>query len=83
MTLKEYAYAAIDIVIDLAAEQGIKYRRGDFRIEGIDKAKGFGLNNVYFIGGINEPSGVSVNLWYDFCKNRKETESRKKRLLQL
>lgn len=29
MTPKEYAYAAIDIVIDLAAEQGIKYRRGD------------------------------------------------------
>lgn len=77
MTLKEYAYAAIDIVIDLAAEQGIKYRRGDFRIEGIDKAKGFGLNNVYFIGGINEPSGVSVNLWYDFARTGKKLKAAK------
>lgn len=77
MTLKEYAYAAIDIVIDLAAEQGIKYRRGDFRIEGIDKTKGFGLNNVYFIGGINEPSGVTVNLRYDFARTGKKLKAAK------
>lgn len=30
MTDIEYAWAAVDIVIDLAAEQGLKYRRGDF-----------------------------------------------------
>ena len=32
MTPKEYAWAAVDIVIDLAAENGIKYRRGDFEL---------------------------------------------------
>ena len=34
MTPKESAWAAVDIVIDLAAESGIKYRRGDFYVMG-------------------------------------------------
>lgn len=75
MTPKEYAYAAIDIVIDLAAEQGIKYRRGDFKIEGIDKAKNYGLNSVSFIGGINKPTGISVRLWYDFARTGKKLKA--------
>lgn len=75
MTPKEYAYAAIDIVIDLAAEQGIKYRRGDFKIEGIDKAKNYGLNSVSFIGGINKPTGISVWLWYDFARTGKKLKA--------
>ena len=56
MTPREYALAAIDMVIDLAAEQKLKYRRGDFRIVGEPHKKGID-NLVDYIGGENDPKG--------------------------
>jgi len=66
MTHREYANAAIDIVIDLAAEQGLKYRRGDFRIEGVavNNSAFLSLNTVSFVGGKKEPTGISVTLLF-------------------
>lgn len=75
MTLKEYAYAAIDIVIDLAAEQGIKYRRGDFKIEGFDNDKRWNMNHVLFINGMDNPSGISVILYFDYERTGKKLKA--------
>lgn len=65
MTPREYALAAIDMVIDLAAEQKLKYRRGDFRVAGEPCKKGID-NLVDYIGGKNDPKGITVILSYDF-----------------
>lgn len=74
MTPKEYAWAAVDIVIDLAAEQGLKYRRGDFSEVGkFDTEK----NRVIFIGGDNNPSGVCVALYFRHERTGKKLKAAK------
>lgn len=75
MTEKDYALAAINLVIDLAAEQGIKYRRGDFYILGIDKQKDVLLNSVRFVGGLKNPTGISVALLFEFERTGKKLKS--------
>lgn len=78
MTPNEYASAAIDIVIDLAAEQGLKYRRGDFRIVGLGQhTRGNCDNLVSFMGGSKEPTGISVNLLFEHERVGKKLKARK------
>ena len=79
MTPRQYAWAAVDIVIDLAAENGIKYRRGDFYIVGkdLDWSDASGKNFVHFIGGEENATGITVSLFYDFERNGKKLKSRK------
>jgi hypothetical protein len=73
MEKKEYINLAVDMVVDFAAEQGMKYRRGDF--EEMNVPAGFGRgskNHIGFIGGKNAPTGIFVVLSYDFerCGSR-------------
>lgn len=84
MTPKEYTNTAIDTVIDLAAEQGIKYRRGDFGVPELDE--GFlkqdnddykELNLVGFIGNVHDFSGVTVSLSYSFARTGKKLKANK------
>lgn len=80
MTPKQYAWSAVDIVIDLARENGIKYRRGDFEFieESVDivteSEKGLvrGRNLV-------APSllGIVVALQYDFQRTKRKLKERK------
>lgn len=81
MTPKEYAWAAVDIVIDIAAENGIKYRRGDFYVMGVEKVLNWseaqGKNLVNFIGGANEATGITVVLRYNFERTGKKLKARK------
>lgn len=74
MTPKEYAWAAVDIVIELAAECGLKYRRGDFYVMGreVNWKDASGKNFVNFVGDKDNPSGISVVLRYDFERNGKK-----------
>lgn len=82
MTPKEYANTAIDTVIDLASEQGIKYRRGDFGIPELDESF-LGpsyddykeLNLVGFIGDVHDCSGVTVTLSYAFARTGKKLKA--------
>ena len=64
--VREYVNRAIDIVIDVAAEQGIKYRRGDFVVLELDENNYSGINTVRLIGGAGSLSGITVSLVYDF-----------------
>lgn len=77
MTPKEYAWAAVDIVIDLAAESGIKYRRGDFYVMGskINWADAQGKNSVHYIGGEQKCTGITVALRFDFQRTGKKLKS--------
>lgn len=75
MTSREYAHAAIDIVIDIAAEQGLKYRRGDFCIVGLGDTYRVGLNIVNFIGGAENPTGISVALFFNFERTSKRLKA--------
>lgn len=74
MTPKEYAWAAVDLVIDLAAENGIKYRRGDFQIIGEAEYRN-NLNHVNYIGDKNKPTGITVILSFDFVRAAKKLKS--------
>lgn len=65
MTVKEYALAAIDMVITIALEQNIKYRRGDFCIQGEERKMG-DFNNVMYIGSSKNPTGITITLNYNF-----------------
>lgn len=75
MTNKEYAFIAIDAVIEFALEQGLKYRRGDFKISGIDIFQAFNENQVRFINGDENPTGVSIFLNYKFERTAKKLKS--------
>lgn len=77
MTPKEYAWAAVDIVIDLAKENGIKYRRGDFYVLGRERnwAEAQGKNLVNYIGGEENPSGITVRLCFDFPRTGKSLKA--------
>lgn len=82
MTPKEYANTAIDTVIDLASEQGIKYRRGDFGVPELDESF-LGpdyddykeLNLVGFIGDVQNCSGITVTLSYTFARTGKKLKA--------
>lgn len=55
-------WAAVDLVVDMAAKSGIKYRRGDFYIvDETQGATGVGRNLVSY-----SDSGVTVVLRFDF-----------------
>ena len=79
MTPKEYAWAAVDIVVDLAAENGLKYRRGDFCVvgKGVNWGDARGRNPVSFIGGEDAPTGITVFLRFDFDRTGKRLKSLK------
>ena len=85
MTEREYAWSAVDIVIDLAKESGIKYRRGDFElIEGLvdiitETEKGLvrGRNLV-----AHSLLGIVVALQYDFQRTRKKLKESKNKFGQ-
>lgn len=81
MEKKEYVNLAIDMVVDFAAEQGMKYRRGDF--EETKLAAGFGngkKNHVGFFGG-SDPTGVFVVLSFDFERCGAKVKSVRNRFL--
>jgi len=87
MTLKEYVWAAVDLVIDLAAENGIKYRRGDFEeckndyeIQAVSSEPLFGhagdrKNRIGYIGGKAKATGIIVNLYFDFPRTEKKLKA--------
>lgn len=77
MTPREYAWAAVDIVIDLAKENGIKYRRGDFYVMGktVQWAEAEGKNPVNFIGGEGDCTGITVTLRFDHQRTGKKLKS--------
>lgn len=79
--VREYVNRAIDIVIDVAAEQGIKYRRGDFVVLELDENNYSGINTVRLIGGAGSLSGITVSLVYDFPRAGKKLKAGKDKFL--
>ena len=78
MTPKEYAMAAVDLVIDFAAENGLKYRRGDFKIIGEEAYRyGDDRNLINYIGGKNEPTGIMITLLYSFARTGNKLKAKK------
>ena len=77
MTLKEYAWAAVDIVVDLAAECGVKLRRGDFYVMGreVSWSEASGKHPVEYIGGEQNASGIMVVLRYDHQRTGKKLKA--------
>ena len=81
--INDYLKAALDWVIDICAENGLKYRYGDFRVtyraDGITflanntKAK----NAMYFRGTVNEPKGIGVTLTYECERMGKRVKAQK------
>ncbi|BAL01912.1 hypothetical protein OBV_p-00570 (plasmid) [Oscillibacter valericigenes Sjm18-20] len=77
MENKEYLLKAVDLVIDYAAENGVKYRRGDFSLfmrryndDGI-------LNFAGLVGEKENPEGVKVQLFFAFPRCGSRLKSRK------
>lgn len=78
MENKEYVDFAIDMVIDFAAEQGLKYRRGDFSDPEVltgDK------NKIGFISDGTEITGLYIALLYNFERCGAKLKNIKNRFL--
>ena len=74
MTLKDYMWAAVDIVIDFAKENDIKYRHGDFEIIKNSEYKRGGKNNVVSVTG----DSVTVALSFGFERTKAKLRAKKK-----
>jgi hypothetical protein len=78
MTIKEYVWTAVDCVIDLAAENGLKYRRLDFNTMGVNngvESWKSGNNLVGLVGDNQNPQSVFVLLYYAFPRCGKRLKS--------
>ena len=85
MTARQCAWAAVDIVIDLAKKHGIKYRRGDFEfVEAsvdivTESEKGLVRERNLVVADL---LGVTVALRCDFPRTKKKLKEKKHRFSQ-
>ncbi|MCL2321843.1 MAG: DUF2786 domain-containing protein [Oscillospiraceae bacterium] len=67
MVSEKYVWKAIDFVIDYAKEQGLKYRRGDFKdISFCNKTYDNCVFNTYQNCGYKNTKAIQICLRYDF-----------------
>lgn len=78
MEKKEYVDFAIDMVIDFAAEQGLKYRRGDFADPEVLTGN---KNRIGFISDGMEITGLYIVLLYNFERCGAKLKNIKNRFL--